>query len=375
MKPKRSVEGKPPFWVKLMGVFVAIGIIVVLIFSGLQNVIEQMSELQRDLDAKNTELQHVSDQLVVATSELESTASELKLSQAESDAKTDEMAQLNQELAEISAELADTTSDKAESDRQLSEKTGELASSQNRLSALRGELGVAQSDADRLRSELSETQSQLAQVNADLEAGASELKASQSEVAARVIELDSVQVQLVDAVDESKRLRGELAEKRLELEVASIIVTESHTDLYAFNWAYQIASCVLSETVNLAAFLTDENREFSSRETARYLTYQTFITDRELTVNGLREYCAQERVDKTSLEIWWERSFVRAEDALGLDRTEALKAFEPYGGILVPHSTIVSYADEILSEMSVYASAWPIDMNEDVVSRLWFFPS
>ena len=151
MKQKHSVFGQSGLWVKLVAVLVAVGIVVVLIFGGVQSILSQITDLQRDLDAKTAEFRLASDQLAEVT----------------------------------------------------------------------GELAVAKS---------------------------------------------------------------ELAETATKLEMATIVVAESHIELYAFNWAQQIAACILKESKNLSAYLIEGNRQITSADSIRHSDYQAFI----LTIKARR---------------------------------------------------------------------------------------
>ena len=239
MKQKHSVVGQSGFWVKLVAVLVAVGIVVVLVFGGVQSILSLITELQRDLDAKTAEFQLVSDQLAAVTGEL-------------------------------------------------------------------------------------------------------------------------------------VELKSELADNATKLDMASIVVAESHIELYAFNWAQQIATCILKESKNLSAYLIGENRQLSSAESVRYSDYQAFIVDQKVAASPLREYCMQDGVDKNMLDIWWERAFARTAGEIGLERTEAVEFLQSFGGILVPHSTVIAYTDQILADMLVFVGEWHPDISGQVVSRLWF---
>lgn len=181
--------------------------------------------------------------------------------------------------------------------------------------------------------------------------------------------------QLADMQRNLDTMSNELAQKDVELKIASIVVVESHTELFAFNWAYQLAACVLNESINFAAYVNGERREFSNAESARYLKYQNYVADQAFDVNPMRHFCEQRGVDETMLEVWWQRTFTRLSAETGLDGPEAATALEPYGGILVPHSTISLYLDKILAELIDYVEDWPPELSDQAVYRLWFDPA
>ena len=105
MKHKHSEMGQSGFWVKLVAVLVAVGIVVVLVFSGVQRVLSQITDLQQNLDTKRIELNAVSGQMAEAHRELEEKFGELESAQ-------NELAATSNELEQTAAQLADTAGGK-----------------------------------------------------------------------------------------------------------------------------------------------------------------------------------------------------------------------------------------------------------------------
>ncbi len=189
---------------------------------------------------------------------------------------------------------------------------------------------------------------------------------------ATTAEFQLVSDQLATTTGELVELKSELAEKAAKLEMASIVVTESHIELYAFNWAQQIAACMLKESQNLSAHLIGGNRQYSSAKSIRYSDYQAFVADQREVASPLRQYCIQYGIDKTMLDAWWERAFARAPGETELERTEAVEFLQSFGGIMVPHSTVIVYTDQILADMLILVGEWHPDLSGQAISRLWF---
>ncbi|MCY4061774.1 MAG: hypothetical protein OXG53_05360 [Chloroflexi bacterium] len=200
----------------------------------------------------------------------------------------------------------------------------------------------------------------------------SQITELQQDLDGKTAEFQNVSDQLAAASGELVELRSELAERAAKLEMASIVVTESHIELYAFNWAQQIAACVLNESRVLSDYLMGENGQASSVESARYSDYQAFIVDQKEGASPLRQYCIQYGIDKTMLDVWWESAFARTAGEIDWEETEAVEFLQSFGGILVPHSTVVMYTDQILANMSSFVGEWHPDISGQVVSRLWF---
>ena len=167
--------------------------------------------------------------------------------------------------------------------------------------------------------------------------------------------------------------KSDLAEKATELEVAAIVVAESHIELYAFNWAHQIAACILDETRNLAEFWNGNEGRFSAAQTARYRDYQDFLAEQTRASSPIREFCILHGKDiKLLANIWWDRALSRVASETGLDVTDARKIAESYSGIYVPNTTVAKYTDEILADMAPSVGDWPTAITEHAVDSLWY---
>jgi len=194
----------------------------------------------------------------------------------------------------------------------------------------------------------------------------------QRDLDASTAQFQHVSDKLAVATGALVELKSELADKAAKLEMASIVVTESHIELYAFNWAQQIAACILKESNRFSEYLIGGNRQLSSADSDRYSDYHAFVLDQNEAASPLREYCIQNGVDQNMLNVWWERAFARTAGEIDWEGTEAVEFLQSFGGIMVPHSTIVMYTDQILANMSSFVGEWHPDKSGQAVSRLWF---
>ncbi len=101
MKPKGKAERQPQFWTKLIGITVAVAIIMILVFSGVQNVVYQIAEMHLELDTAKSELDEAQRQLNEKSSALDTTQSELA-------AKSSELTETRTKLAQAQSELAES---------------------------------------------------------------------------------------------------------------------------------------------------------------------------------------------------------------------------------------------------------------------------
>lgn len=141
MKHKHNVEGQSGFWVKLIGVLLAVGIVLVLVFSGIQNVMSQVSDLQRQLDTKMIEFDVVSGQLAEANRELGAVSSELDDLKSNT-VPTEKALDTTQAMLidEYRDELAATQFQLEDAARQLRDKTSELSDARAQITKLHGDL-------------------------------------------------------------------------------------------------------------------------------------------------------------------------------------------------------------------------------------------
>ena len=268
MKQKHRTEGQSGFWVKLIGVLVAAGIVVALVFSGIQNVMSQMAGLQRQLDTKSIAFDIASGQLADANRELGTVSSELETTLVELDIKTIELEQAHSESTDKSVELEDTRSRLEANVVQLSETENELNSTQSKFLAMAEELANVKSDLVGLSAELAETASILVErdqalsVKGDALAEAeSELSAVKNELDATAIQLEQLQSQIetkdyqlavlseelsIARVDLSTT-RGELTSKALELTQAQDDISEKAAKLVAWRSRYYMKSGELTQ--------------------------------------------------------------------------------------------------------------------------------
>ena len=139
----------------------AAGIVVVLVFGGIQNVVQQISDLQIELDATSRQL-----------------------------------AEANGELSDMAVALETTQSD---------------------LAVKGAELETAYSDLAEAIELLDETKLQLAQVSGDLDETAAVLVAIESDLTVKIGEFDQLQAELAEAGSEIENLTRAKAVTDLEL--------------------------------------------------------------------------------------------------------------------------------------------------------------
>ena len=101
MKPKGKAERQPQFWTKLIGITVAVAIIMILVFSGVQNVVYQIAEMHLELDTAKSELDEAQRQLNEKSSALDTTQSQLA-------AKSSELTETRTKLAQAQSQLAES---------------------------------------------------------------------------------------------------------------------------------------------------------------------------------------------------------------------------------------------------------------------------
>lgn len=190
MKQKHGIDGQSGFWVKLIGVLVAVGILVVLVFSGFQNVLSQVTALQRQLDTKSIEFDVVSGQLAEANRELGVTSSELDATRSELVAMTGKFESLRITAADSASDLAEAKSELMARERKLIEKSEALDFAEGELLRVKGELAANVSELSRLKSELQTATSQLNLKSEELETLREEFSAASA--IARRLEVDDL---------------------------------------------------------------------------------------------------------------------------------------------------------------------------------------
>ena len=126
MKPKGKAERQPQFWTKLIGITVAVAIIMILVFSGVQNVVYQIAEMHLELDTAKSELDEAQRQLNEKSSELGEVSSQLAESNRELGEKSSALDTTQSELAAKSSELTETRTKLAQAQSQLAESQDEL---------------------------------------------------------------------------------------------------------------------------------------------------------------------------------------------------------------------------------------------------------
>ncbi len=218
MKQKHSFSGQSGFWVKLLGVLVAVGIVVVLIFGGVQNVMSRIMDLQRQFDKKTIEFDVVSGQLAEANQELGVKSRELETTQVELEDKSKELELVHSDFAKKSIELAETRSQLEATVRQLSNTENDLSSTQNKLVAKVSELENVQGDLVALSAELADTATELVERDRDLRAKADVLTALDSQLTSVKSELDAAKIELDAAKSELTATHHALGQKTTALE-------------------------------------------------------------------------------------------------------------------------------------------------------------
>ncbi len=155
MKQKHGIDSQSGFWVKLIGVLVAVGIVVVLVFGGLQNVLSQITALQMQLDTKNNELVEVTSELENANLELSALMSNSNDTEDDSASIIDKLHPLQSKVNELRSALALAQSQREDTVRQLRLKDNEVAEAESKIATLDLELSDARDQLTATQIELS----------------------------------------------------------------------------------------------------------------------------------------------------------------------------------------------------------------------------
>lgn len=155
MKQKYSNERQQGFWVKLLGILVAVGIVVVLVFGGVQTVLGQIGELQRQLDTKNIEFDVVSGQLAEADREIIAISIELDELKNRPASLAEKLERAEISLVETKREFAAAQSQLDAALQRLRDKTRQIAEADSQIAKAQTELGETTDKLEALQSELS----------------------------------------------------------------------------------------------------------------------------------------------------------------------------------------------------------------------------
>ena len=280
MKLKHPDDLQSGFWLKLIAILAAVGIVVVLVFGGIQNVMQQFSDLQSELDSTSDALDEKSRQLEQASSSLDETSTALSNAESAFSAKSDELDVARAELADTEAELESARS-------QLSELTLERDEALAGLQQTENTLEEAVSQVDQLHAELEEQNSQIDGLESELVAArqslaatADELDAAQSKIdtlrgaqATLTADLAEAQSREYSARSALRRAKAQLDSVSAELAAAEIYTAHYRleSDTYILTLSY--ASCIVEEYVSLAQFYFGEEREFAAEQIERFERY------------------------------------------------------------------------------------------------------
>ena len=154
MKQKHNEQEESGFWVKLIGMLAAVSIVVILIFGGVQSVLGQIMDLQRQLDQKTIQFDIVSGQLAEANRELGVKSTELDEIRNSPASMGEELENAHAMLVESREELAAAKSQLDTVERQLRDKASELFDARAQITELSTELSESTAKLEATQKEL-----------------------------------------------------------------------------------------------------------------------------------------------------------------------------------------------------------------------------
>ena len=280
MKLKRLDDFQSGFWFKLIGTLTSVGIVVVLIFGGIQNVVEQISDLQNELDLTSDALDKKARQLEQANNDLLETSATLQDTQSALSATSAKLDVAYRDLTDAKAELDSSQLQLAQATRERDETAAALDKTQSDMADTLEELEHLQAELDLKTGTIDDLESDVATARLELEQKTDELIAAEIEIEDQRLKLEQVTAELAEFQLKEYRVRSALRKAEAQLDaanregtVAKIYAAQYQLEALTHISTQAYASCIVEEYVSLANYYYDQGQTFSADQIARFERY------------------------------------------------------------------------------------------------------